>query len=131
MSWTLKAQGYGGDIAFHPGMRTSYNRNNVYPLLGFDRHIALEDLNHPKMLRAYVSDQQDFEKIEQEYEVYKKSGRSNPFYLFNVTIQNHAGYKLSNGTVGSEIAITDDNVREEEAEQYLNLIKKQMTPCSN
>lgn len=44
--------------------------------------------------------------------------------MFNVTIQNHAAYKVSDGVVQKEVSITDDNAREEQAEQYINLIKK-------
>lgn len=121
---TLTAQGYKGDIAFHPGMHNSYNRENVYPDLGFDKFISLEELKNPELLRAYVSDRYDFETIVKEYDKYKRKGYNAPFWMFNVTIQNHSDFKLTSGVVDKEVTITDNTVKEEEAEQYLNLVKK-------
>lgn len=120
----LKSSGYTGNIAFHPGMSTSYNRSNVYPLLGFSKFISLEDLKNPDYLRSYVSDKYDFKQIEKYYTAAKAKNSNSPFYMFNVTIQNHAAYKVSDGVVQKEVSITDDNAREEQAEQYINLIKK-------
>ena len=69
----LEAMGYGGNIAFHPGMSSSYNRENVYPLLGFQEHIAIEDLRDPHKIRDFVSDSYDYERVEKEYEKYRKT----------------------------------------------------------
>lgn len=124
LTWNLRSEGYGGNIAFHPGMRNSYNRNRVYPRLGFQKHIALEDLHHPEKIRSFVSDQQDYDLIEKEYRAYRSKNKTKPFYLFNVTIQNHSDYKRSSGVINGNIDITDDHLREEEAVQYINLMKK-------
>ena len=121
---SMKAQGYGGNIAFHPGMADSYNRNNVYPNLGFNQHISLEDLDDAAKIRDYVSDSYDYKVLEQNYEEYRKNGNRNPFYFFNVTIQNHAGYTLAGGKVDGGIEITSTNSKTEQAEQFLNLMKK-------
>lgn len=119
---SLLNQGYGGNIAFHPGMRNSYNRDVVYPNLGFEKHIALEDLNNPEKVRSYVSDDYDYKRIISEYEKYRKRN-NDPFWLFNVTIQNHSDFKLTSGPVEKQIVITDTDAKAEQAEQYLNLIK--------
>lgn len=124
ISWDLKADSYGGNVAFHPGMANSYSRDTVYPLLGFEKHVSFEDMVDPEKLRAYVSDRQDFRTLVEEYEKYRRKDENKPFYIFNVTIQNHSDYKLSTGVVKSGISITDSGAREEEAEQYLNCIKK-------
>ncbi|MBO6047949.1 MAG: sulfatase-like hydrolase/transferase [Erysipelotrichaceae bacterium] len=121
---SLEDIGYKGSIAFHPGMSDSYNRNNVYPYLGFDEHVSLEDLEDPEYMRSFVSDDFDFKYITERYEKYKKSGEKAPFWLFNVTIQNHSGFKLSTGVVDKKVTITDDNANGEEAQQYLNLIRQ-------
>ena len=47
-----------------------------------------------------------------------------PYYMFNVTIQNHSDFALSSGVVDEGIGITDAELQMEEAGQYLNLIKK-------
>lgn len=120
----LKANGYEGNIAFHPGMKDSYNRNRTYPNLGFDEFVSYEKMKDPKKIRDYVSDSADFRYIIRRYEQYRKTGEQAPWYLFNVTIQNHAGFRLSTGRVDAGIRITDSNQAQEEAQQYLNLVKK-------
>ena len=121
---SLKAMGYEGNIAFHPGMRDSYNREEVYPLLGFDEHIAIDDLpEDAEKIRAYTSDSYDYKVVEQEYEKHKASGSEAPFYLFNVTIQNHGGYLLEDGLVDEGIEILEDDKKYEDAVQFLNLMK--------
>ncbi len=124
LSTALKSQDYGGMVAFHPGMADSYNRNIAYPNLGFNRHISLEDLQEPEKIRDYVSDDYDYQVIEKEYENYHNAGNQNPFYFFNVTIQNHAAYTLAGGEVKAGITIETDAVQTEQAQQFLNLMKK-------
>ncbi len=119
----LKRDGYGGNIAFHPGLRASYNREKVYPLMGFDEHIALEDIEEPQNIRAFVSDEQDYAMVEEQYESYRKTSKDAPFFLFNVTIQNHGGYKRTNGVVREGVEVLDPEAATEEAVQFLNLMK--------
>lgn len=123
LTTTLRDSGYQELTAFHPGMSNSYNRDVVYPNLGFEKFISLEDMKNPKKLRAYVSDDCDFKTIIKEYKKYKKTGNVAPWFMFNVTIQNHSDFKISSGIVPQEVAITDSEVNEEQAVQYLNLIK--------
>ncbi|MBR6443956.1 MAG: sulfatase-like hydrolase/transferase, partial [Firmicutes bacterium] len=80
---TLKEQGYGGNIAFHPGQADSYNRSNVYPHLGFDKFISVEDMKDPEKVRNYVSDKANYERVIAEYEKYKASKEKAPFFMFN------------------------------------------------
>ena len=122
---TLKAQGYKGIEAFHPGRVDSYERNKVYPYMGFEKFISVEDLNNPEQLRHFVSDKGCYDSIIDEYKKHKKgSDKNSPFFLFNVTIQNHAGFNYSTGVVDAGIEIEDPALKMEQAEQYLNLIKK-------
>ena len=124
ITWNLKDSGYEGNIAFHPGMKDSYNRNNVHPKLGFDEFVYYDKLKNPDKVRNYVSDASDFAYVRQRYEAYRDTGSDAPWYMFNVTIQNHAGFSLSTGKVDSGIGMTDPEQREEQATQYLNLVKK-------
>lgn len=124
LATTLKDQGYKGIVAMHPGMNNSYNRNVVYPKLGFNKYISLEDMKNPKKLRAYVSDKADYEELMKNYREFRKKDPSSPYFMFNVTIQNHSDFKLTSGVVPQEISIRDSDLNMEEAGQYLNLIKK-------
>ncbi len=125
LTYDLKDIGYAGNIAFHPGMENSYNRNNAYPLLGFDEHISVETMKDPQRLRAYVSDESDYAQVMQSYEEHLASkDAGQPFYMYNVTIQNHGSYSLDNGVVDAGISIEEDTLQDLQAINYLNLIKK-------
>lgn len=76
-------------IALHPYGATGWHRHQVYPWLGFDSFLSLEDFTSPKQIRKYVSDESDYEKIIQLFEE-KEAGK--PLFLFNVTMQNHSSY---------------------------------------
>ena len=49
---TLKAQGYGGIIAMHPYKGTGYKRNKVYPLLGFNKFLTMDDFAEDTKIRT-------------------------------------------------------------------------------
>ena len=124
---TLEQQGYGYDVALHPYHGKGWNREVVYPLLGFKDFISMEDIDESKLsyIRAnYMSDDADYKLIEEYYETYRKSNSSQPFYLFNVTMQNHGGYDTSKqGGVPESIKITDSKLQDASAQMYLNLVK--------
>lgn len=87
----LKEQGYQ-TIALHPSTASNWNRDKVYPQLGFDSFLSVEDAPEDgwEYLRCYVSDASDYEKVKEIYE--ESRGSEEPLFLFNVTIQNHGGY---------------------------------------
>lgn len=115
----LKEQGYS-TLAFHPGTRTSWQRDRAYPLLGFDSFKCGDDMDVPQtMEHGYVSDQSDFEQIIWELE-HKKEGE--PLFLFNVTIQNHGSYTVED--YPAEVTVTDEPGKYPMAEQYLTLANK-------
>lgn len=118
----MKDLGYGGNIAFHPGMLDSYNRNKIYPLLGFEKHIAYEQLENPEKIRDFVSDEYDYDYVEKEFENYRKENKS-PFFMFNVTIQNHGGYELKTGVVDAGVEVLTQDCKQESVVQFLNLMK--------
>ena len=120
---TLKAQEYQGNIAMHPFLGNGYNREKIYPLLGFSKFLTIEDFKNPQMCRNYITDQEDFNRIISEYQNAKQKDASDPFYLFNVTIQNHGGYEKDFDNFDQEIKITDANSNDY-ADRYLSLIKK-------
>lgn len=124
LTTVLSSEGYGGITAFHPGKRDSYTRDVVYPNLGFKKHIALEDLKNPGKLRAFVSDEYDYQVVEKEYEKYRAEGNSQPYYMFNVTIQNHANYTSAEGVVDAGIDVLNEEIRYDNPVNYSNLMKK-------
>ena len=115
----LREEGYE-TRAFHPGELTSWQRNQAYPLLGFDSFKCGEDMNVPQtMEHGYVSDQSDFEQIIWEFE-HKEEGQ--PLFLFNVTIQNHGSYTVKD--YPAQVQLADQPGKYPMAEQYLTLANK-------
>lgn len=113
----LKNMGYQ-TVATHPYNATGWERDTVYPWLGFSESIFKEGYTLAEWVRKYVSDKSCVDKIIGLYEN-KEEGK--PLFVFNVTMQNHGGYQDAYQN------FTPD-VRAEEADnfsldQYLSLIK--------
>jgi len=113
---SLKAYDYQA-YALHTYYRTSWNRVNTYQYMGFDSFTSMEDLTDYVKLRSYISDEWDFNKI---IEMYQERDTSRPFFLFNVTMQNHSPYDL---TLDEDVKLMDMEGEYPLTEQYLSLIK--------
>ena len=118
----LGKQDYQGMLAFHPFRANGYNRDHVYPNLGFSDFISLKDLDvsASDKIRNFVSDAADFQVIIDQYEQAKKKSNA-PFYLFNVTMQNHSGYDQDFDNLDMPISI-EEKCDDPELKRYLNLI---------
>lgn len=88
----FRGLGYGTE-AFHANEAHNWNRNRVYPNLGFsafhsipDYHEALDSVQMLHDLPADTADYAYMEKVDEGY-----GGK--PRFLFNVTMQNHSGYE--------------------------------------
>lgn len=118
----LGNQDYQGMLAFHPFRANGYNRDHVYPNLGFSDFISLKDLDvsASDKIRNFVSDAADFQVIIDQYEQAKKKSNA-PFYLFIVTMQNHSGYDQDFDNLDMPISI-EEKCDDPELKRYLNLI---------
>lgn len=118
----LGNQDYQGMLAFHPFRANGYNRDHVYPNLGFSDFISLKDLDvsASDKIRNFVSDAADFQVNIDQYEQAKKKSNA-PFYLFNVTMQNHSGYDQDFDNLDMPISI-EEKCDDPELKRYLNLI---------
>ena len=114
-------KGYGYEArAFHPGEKTSWQRNIAYPRLGFDSFKCGDDMDVPQTdEHGYVSDDSDFRQVIWEFE-HKQEGT--PLFLFNVTIQNHGAYTVED--YPAEVTVEDAPGAYPKAEQYLTLANK-------
>ena len=145
---TLAAQGYSS-LAFHPYYSGGWNRTNVYNFFGFERFFSITSAIRPSilvdyinsgynnaylnqlceeyypgqnvLLRQYVSDEYNYDKVIQYYE---DRDPDKPFFLFNVTMQNHGGYSSVSTNFESDVKITSTKKSYPLAEQYLSLVKK-------
>ena len=143
---TLEAQGYQ-TIALHPYFRGNWNRVKVYDLMGFDKYIGLEDM-FPKdivkryqermspytfrddlkekygrddiILRQYVSDKYNYEEVIRQY---NKRDKSRPFFMFNVTMQNHSPYNSTWYGLDDRVTVEGSAEPCPLTNQYLSLIR--------
>ena len=118
--------------AFHPYYASGWNRVSVYENLGFQRFTSiaavldnnilqayqqsgfkaevLEQMtaaaypNQEVLLRRYVSDSYNYDKLIQMYE---QRDTSKPFFMFNITMQNHGGYSDTSDNFKQEVFVTD------------------------
>lgn len=138
-------------IAFHPYYGENWDRDKVYPLLGFDQFVDISALlgddlvsqyreegnftryaqavaqrfpGQEVFLRRYVSDSFDYQKVIEVYEEENEQDEA-PFFMFNVTMQNHSGYTGNYGNFDQEVYLTGDmQGKYPKVDQYLSLIKE-------
>lgn len=114
----LKNQGYSA-TAFHPYLESGYKRYKVYPLLGFDDFISVEDgLTYTERIRTYISDSSDFKDLEQ---ICEKQADKGPVFLFNVTMQNHGSYNTDVPAVDVTVEPKKAELHYAQLEEYLSL----------
>lgn len=113
----LKSIGYA-TYAQHPYYGSGWNRDTVYPLLGFDNLSFMQDYSNQRFVRKYISDETSFDKI---IETYENKPDGQPAFIFNVTMQNHGGY--TDTYYGFDNTVTADKLNNSALDQYLSLIK--------
>ena len=104
--------------AQHPYYASGWNREKVYPLLGFEHLNFIDDYANKTYVRKYVSDDADMQHIIDTYEN-KEDGK--PAFIFNVTMQNHGGYTDAFSDLSEDVHAT--NYNSEVLDHYLSLIR--------
>lgn len=111
----LKNLGYS-TVAYHPYYKKGYNRDMIYPLMGFDEFHSIEsDFESKAHIRWCLSDWSNYQNL---FKIYEQKNK--PIFLFNVTMQNHGGYIAQTDNVPVKVraeSIGDDNLNE-----YLSLV---------
>lgn len=107
--------------AQHPYYASGWDRETVYPLLGFSHLAFLSDYREREYVRQYVSDKSCMDKIIQTYEE-KEPGT--PLFLFNVTMQNHGSYMDADTYDNFSPHITVEGASSPSLCAYLSLMKK-------
>lgn len=118
MASYLKSLGYS-TIAMHPYRAKGWDRDKVYTRFGFDRFYSEDDFTNPDILRKYISDKADVDKIK---EIYEQKDSNAPLFLFNVTMQNHSSYSDVYDNFDPEVQV--DGCDDVALNQYLSLLKK-------
>lgn len=114
LAWQLKNCGYT-TVAIHPNAASNYQRDRIYPLLGFDRFLSLKDFENAETVHDLVSDRACYQTI---LDLLVSKSADEPMFVFCVTMQNHGGYRT--GEVEKSISLIQEN-SDPELEMYLNL----------
>lgn len=115
-SW-LKDLGYTTH-AVHPYYASGWERDEVYPLMGFEQTAFNTSFPGAYRIRGYISDEAAFTYIINQYRE-KEAGK--PFFCFEVTMQNHSGYTTIHDDFTHNIKV--EGVDSVALEQYLSLMQ--------
>lgn len=119
---TVKEQGYR-TVAMHPYPGENWNRTTCYRNMGFDEFWDEAQYTDSELLRLYVSDQADYDKIIDLVE--QKENPDDKLFVFNVTMQNHGGYGTEYENFEQEVWLTGEYEGQfPKTDQYLSLMKK-------
>lgn len=80
-------QGGYQTAAIHPFLPEFWNRNMIYPRIGFDRFIHIRNIQHREVQGKYISDNAVADEI-----INCLDAATEPTFLFVITMQNHSPY---------------------------------------
>lgn len=119
LAWRLRNLGYSS-AAYHPYLAISYRRTEAYPLLGLEPFYSIADeLPYEDCLRSYISDESDFNNV---IYLYEQRDQGQPFFLFNVTMQNHGGYSVDEPALEVTVRPVSEKLQSAALLEYLALI---------
>ena len=104
----------------HPYHASGWNRDTVYPDLGFEELHFEEFFQDVPKVRKYTSDLGDYEKL---IDVFENKPGDQPLFLFNVTMQNHSSYSDWDDYDNFTPDITVDGSSSKLLPAYLSLMK--------
>ena len=112
-------------VALHPYYANGWNRETVYPLMGFDQFISIEtmgDYQDPstfESVHSFLSDNTSYSAVIEQFE--RKGDQ--PMFMFNVTMQNHGGYYYGDPHI-DKVKITSMQGSYPYTENYLSLLRR-------
>lgn len=106
LPYVFKQNGYK-TIGVHPYQKTFFNRDTIYPRLGFDKFITMEDLEDPPIKGSYISDECFTDIIIKQIEETK-----DPAFIYGISMENHYGYFIEKFMIYGEFPddVLDVNV---------------------
>lgn len=112
-------------LFIHPYKIDFYNRVNVYQSLGFDKILDIKCFENVFKPRKFISDIDCYKKVIENFEIYKNSDKTVPFFANVVTMQNHPGYLQGTSYNEHNIEVLNKNISSDEKimlENYANLL---------
>lgn len=107
-------------VAVHPYMGDGWDRDIVYPLLGFEESMFIEDFTWEDdgMINGYMTDMCLYENILSRID---SDNEERPEFYFIVSIQNHGGYGGDLGIPGHTDYVPSDVNFAEDINNYISL----------
>lgn len=106
----------------HPYSAAGWNREKVYPWLGFQNTCFRNSFYPSRIIRKYISDETAFNKLSNLYEAKEEGDK---LFLFEVTMQNHGGYSEIFDDFPIQVELTDIQTSSSKAtENYLTLVQE-------
>ncbi len=102
--------------AIHPSKPTNWERDRVYPSMGFDDFYSQEnDFLGAEVFHSGVSDEATYDKVMELLE-----SSDEPQFVWDVTMQNHSGYDLGNIPQEDQVNVEPQGVGNAKANAQLN-----------
>ena len=79
----FKQNGYK-TVGLHTYEGTFFNRDKIYPLLGFDEFISAKDMKNAEIKGNYISDKYFTDRLIEILE-----NKTKPLFLYGITMENH------------------------------------------
>jgi phosphoglycerol transferase MdoB-like AlkP superfamily enzyme len=112
-------------VAMHPYKRSCWNRMSVYRNYEFSETYFEDDYLMKGIVRNYIGDQYNYEKLISVYEEHRSKEPDVPVFIFNVTMQNHGGYLKEWVNLDRSVYLTGGYADKYPAtDQYLSLIRE-------
>lgn len=122
---TLKERDYTC-IAMHPYYDTGWSRNKVYPLLGFEEALFIDDFDQTQLMRDYITDQELYDTIIERFEAKEADEK---LFIMSITMQNHGGYEELYSNFTNSVYL--ENMYYRDVNQYLSLIHESDAALEN
>jgi phosphoglycerol transferase MdoB-like AlkP superfamily enzyme len=103
-------------VSNHPYYSWSWNREEVYKLLGFDESYFFDDYTDVEYVRQFTGDKTCYDRI---IETYENKEDNTPLFMFSITMQNHSSY--DDNAIDQTIKVVDSESAS--LNEYLSLMK--------
>ena len=76
-------------VAIHPYYSSFYDRDQIYPELGFDRLVFEDDMQYTDLYDNLISDDSLANQIIYEYQQQNSENTQNPIFIWSVSVASH------------------------------------------
>lgn len=106
--------------AIHPFSPEGWNRDKVFPDMGFSNFYSIDSFVNPETTRSFVSDSAAYDFMIDRYEDQIEVNPETPVFEYLITMQNHGGYDDTDNILEPIDILTEKEFPE--AEQYMSLL---------